>query len=168
MQENSKSAGEAGEPEAFACAMCGHCCEGSGGIVVSRRDLARLCMFLELTPEEFERRWCERHGGKLHVRAGESGACVFFEKETGCGVHAAKPDICRAWPYFRGNLVDSRSLAWAREFCPGIPRDCSHEDFVRLGLKCLEREDIVGRGGADEAGALQVRDIQERLGKPDS
>ena len=33
---------------AFDCHMCGHCCEGKGGIVVSPSDLQRLCDFLRM------------------------------------------------------------------------------------------------------------------------
>ena len=32
----------------FQCRMCGHCCEGRGGIVVSPADLTRLAAFLDL------------------------------------------------------------------------------------------------------------------------
>ena len=31
------------ETQAFSCKMCGHCCKGKGGIVVSPSDLKRLC-----------------------------------------------------------------------------------------------------------------------------
>lgn len=152
------------EAAAFECTMCGHCCEGKGGIVVSKKDLYRLCSHLHLDADEFERQWGERHGDKLHVRAGEKGVCVFFIDGAGCGVHEAKPDICRAWPYFRGNLVDSESHNLAKDFCPGISRECAHTEFVRQGVSCLIQEGLVGRGGRDEAGALQVADILMKNG----
>lgn len=145
--------------EAFVCAMCGHCCKGSGGIVVSGKDLSRLCAHLGLEPEAFEKNFGERRGGKLHVKAGQNGACVFFESGKGCAVHVAKPDICRAWPFFRGNLVDSESHALAMDFCPGISRECGHEEFVRQGLELLKNDGLVGGQGGDEAGALQVSDL---------
>ena len=79
----------------------------------------------------------------------------------------AKPDICRAWPYFRGNLLDADSLELSKEFCPGIPPDLAHADFVRQGLACLVREHLVGSAGADEANALQVADLIENLAEND-
>lgn len=148
----------------FDCARCGHCCEGSGGIVVSNADLARLCAHLGLEAGAFEARYGQRRGGKLHVKPGPDGRCVFFVQGTGCGVHEAKPDICRAWPYFRGNLADSESFAMAMDFCPGIPKGQPHEDFVREGLAYLKDAGLCGRGGADEAGALQVDDLARRPG----
>lgn len=63
---------------AFDCAMCGHCCEGRGGIVVSKKDLDRLCSFLDLDAKEFEKTLGERHANKLHVRVGDNGTCIFF------------------------------------------------------------------------------------------
>ena len=78
-------------------------------------------------------------------------------------MHIAKPDICRAWPYFRGNLIDSESYALAKDFCPGIPQEQSHEAFVRQGLSYLVRENLAGSFLADEAAALQVSDLLEAL-----
>jgi Fe-S-cluster containining protein len=154
-------------PEAvFDCLMCGVCCEGRGGIVVSDKDLERLCRHLALGPEAFEREWGERRGGKLHVRAGEDGYCVFFVKGRGCRVHEAKPDICRAWPFFRGNLLDEESFALAKADCPGISRHCGHESFAREGLGYLLREGLAGGGGEDEAAALRLDDLLEKYGFP--
>lgn len=144
---------------AFDCRMCGRCCMGKGGIVVSGKDLKRLCAHLACGPEDFENRYGQRRNGKMYIRSDETGCCLFFQKGIGCGVHAAKPDICRAWPYFRGNLVDSESLELAKGFCPGISREQSHGDFVKEGLAYLVREKLVGGSRKDEAGALQVADL---------
>lgn len=144
----------------FVCLRCGHCCEGSGGIVVSDADLDRLCTHFGLDAGAFAERYGQRRGGKLQVRPGADGWCVFFVPGHGCGVHEVRPDICRAWPYFRGNLSDSGSFAMAKDFCPGIPGGQTHADFVREGLASLTKAGICGRGGPDEAAALQVADIK--------
>lgn len=144
---------------AFDCRLCGHCCRGTGGIVVSAKDRERLCAFLAVTFEGFEAQYGQRRNGKLFIRSNETGYCIFFKENAGCGVHEAKPDICRAWPYFRGNLVDSESLELAKEFCPGIPQEQSHGDFIKEGLAYLVREELVGDSRKDEAGALQVADL---------
>ena len=144
---------------AFECANCGHCCTGKGGIVVSPKDLARLCAHLGMGAEAFEERFGERKGHKLVVRLGPDGACIFFSQEKRCGVHEAKPDICRAWPYFRGNLVDEESFVMAKDFCPGLKVEASFAEFVDEGLDYLAVNGLVGRGGATEARALQVDDL---------
>ncbi len=62
----------------FQCRMCGHCCEGRGGIVVSPADLTRLSAFLRLAPEEVVTRYGEHSGGKLKFRTGADGGGIFF------------------------------------------------------------------------------------------
>ncbi len=146
----------------FHCRKCGRCCEGKGGIVVSRFDLVRLCRHLGIKEEEFETRWGERRGGKLHVRS-EDGTCIFFTKEKGCTVHVAKPDICRAWPFFRGNLLDAESFALAKEDCAGILREQTHEEFTRHGLAFLVQKGLADHSGEDGAKALQVADLLAAL-----
>lgn len=146
----------------FDCMMCGHCCEGKGGIVVSNTDLERLCAHLSVSKEAFVERWGVLRANKLFIRSNGTH-CIFFQQNAGCQVHSAKPDICRAWPFFRGNLVDSESLALAKDYCPGIARDVSHADFARQGISYLERAGLAGHGRPDEAAALQVEDLKHLL-----
>ena len=126
-----------------------------------------MCGHLNVTAEVFEQKWGERRGGKLHIRATEEALCIFFVQGTGCAVHVAKPNICRAWPYFRGNLLDADSFELSKDFCPGIPAGLAHADFQRQGLACLVREHLSGNAGADEANALQINDLLENLAEND-
>lgn len=127
----------------FDCKGCGHCCEGSGGILVSPREVGRLCQFLSISREAFEKQYAEEANGKMRLRTGESGFCVFFAEDVGCGVHEAKPDVCRAWPFFRGNLIDPVSLELAKDYCPGIPKDMTFDDFVSEGVAYLHDTDLL-------------------------
>ncbi len=49
--------------EAFECQMCGHCCHGEGGIVMTEKDQKRLAEHIEITVDELiekytrETRW---------------------------------------------------------------------------------------------------------------
>lgn len=143
--------------EVFDCHMCGICCEGKGGIVVSPKDLARLCAYLNMTPDSFRNEYGDMHNGKLHVRSGDDDNCVFFVSGEGCAVHESKPDICRAWPFFRGNMVDPESLHMAKEFCPGIRQDATHADFVAEGRKYLHDHGLEASDPRCEANALLSR-----------
>ena len=144
---------------AFDCMGCGHCCQGRGGIVVAPRDLQRISDHLGLTPLDFEKAYGERKGQKLVIRMGDDGYCVFYRSGIGCGVHVAKPDVCRAWPFFRGNLLDPVSLDLAKEYCPGISREVGFAEFVRQGLSYLRQEDIGSNGGPKEANALNLNGV---------
>ena len=142
------------EPTVFTCRMCGHCCTGKGGIIVSPRDLERLAAHMGLAPETVLERYCERMGGKWQVRCGEDENCIFFQEGKGCSVHEGKPAICRAWPFFRGNLEDPLSWELAKDFCPGIVADADHADFAAQGLRYLRENDLLAHDPRCEANAL--------------
>ena len=138
----------------FDCVRCGQCCTGEGGIVVGPRDQTRLAAHLHMTIEAFLRTYTRTRAGKYLVCTGEDGRCVFFRDGVGCTVHTAKPDVCRAWPFFRGNMVDLISFAMAKEFCPGIARDATHAAFVAEGREYLREQRLEAHDGEHEANAL--------------
>ncbi len=127
--------------KAFECRMCGHCCQGEGGIVMTAHDRARLADHLGIGEDELVRRYSAERGGKLHLITGEDGYCVFFR--DGCSVHPGRPAICRAWPYFRGNLIDEISWEMIQEYCPGVNPAAGHAEFVRQGKQYLRDEELL-------------------------
>lgn len=127
---------------AFACRRCGECCRGRGGIILDSRDQERLAAHLGLTRRELLDQYAEERGGKHHLRVDENECCV-FQRGTDCGVHQARPDICRAWPFFRGNLVDASSWELAQDYCPGLNRRVDHAEFVRQGMVQLKEQGLV-------------------------
>ena len=143
----------------FSCKCCGHCCEGKGGIVMSRKDRERLAAHLGLSVEDMIAQYGEYANGKVRLQVGSNEKCVFFVQGTGCGVHVAKPDICRAWPFFRGNLLDPQSLALAKDFCPGIPASMSFEAFREEGLAYLRNEGLCTTE-QDAPRALFIEDLE--------
>ena len=145
---------EQGTPQAFACRMCGECCRGEGGIVVGPRDLPRLCSHLHMGAESLVARYGYKQDGKMKIRTGPDSYCIFFLHGTGCSVHISRPDICRAWPFFRGNMVDETSLSMAKECCPGINPAIGHDAFVRVGLRYLEQHQLKATDPEHEANAL--------------
>ena len=126
---------------AFECRMCGHCCHGEGGIVLSEKDRVRLAEYLEITVGELFEKYSEKRNGKWSLRTGNDGYCIFFEK--GCGVHPGRPDICRAWPFFRGNLIDATSWEMIQGYCPGVNAEAGHVEFVRQGRQYLRDESLL-------------------------
>jgi len=138
----------------FECRMCGACCQGQGGIVVGPRDLPRLCAHLHMHVESFIAVYCYMQNAKIAIRTSPDGYCIFFLPGIGCSIHIAKPDICLAWPYFRGNMLDEASFAMAKEFCPGINPVVGHDTFVRAGLRYLEEHQLRASDPKHEANAL--------------
>ena len=138
----------------FECRMCGQCCEGEGGIILGARDLARIAAGLRLSQEAFLEQYGILRNGKNQIRTGQDGKCIFFREGQGCIVHEHKPDVCRAWPFFRGNMVDAESLFLAKEYCPGIRGDATHEEFVAEGTRYLEEHELTASDPAAEGNAL--------------
>lgn len=126
---------------AFECRMCGHCCHGEGGIVMTGKDQKRLAEHLGISVDELIEKYAHERGGKLHLNVNDDLYCIFYKE--GCGVHPGRPDICRAWPYFRGNLIDSMSWEMIQEYCPGVNPEAGHEEFVRQGREYLHKEDLL-------------------------
>lgn len=138
----------------FRCRMCGRCCEGEGGIVLGPRDMRRLCARLGMDETTFMARYGVVRNGKNTIRAGGDGRCVFFEEGKGCSVHDGKPDVCRAWPFFRGNMVDPESLHMAKDYCPGIRAEADHAVFVAEGSRYLRAHALEAVDPVREARAL--------------
>lgn len=143
---------------AFDCKRCGHCCHGEGGIVMTDKDRQRLAAHLGLDVPAMLDKYAERAGEKYRLRSGADGYCVFFVEGKGCGVHPGRPDICRAWPYFRGNLVDEASWQMIQTDCPGVNRDAGHENFVDEGLRYRQEHDLEHETGPETPHALTLPD----------
>lgn len=148
-------------PLAFECRRCGHCCQGEGGILLTPKDQRRLAAHLGLTVAQTLADYAVTGAGAPQVRTGEDGWCIFFRQGEGCRIHPARPDVCRAWPFFRGNLIDEDSWRMIQTDCKGVNPECSHAEFVRQGLAYLLENDLIRPGDPDDPHALVVP-----LGKP--
>ena len=130
-KENQNKAGKKNRMKAFECRICGQCCFGEGGIFVREEEVDRIAAFLGITPVDFTTQFCEERNGRVYIRAGEDGFCLYYDKEKSCLIHPVKPDRCALWPFFPANVHDKDAWELAKEACPGINPDCSHEEFVR-------------------------------------
>ncbi len=117
--------------KAFECLTCGECCYGEGGISVGKEEIERIARFLQTTPERFVARACEDRHGRLYIRTGRDGYCLFYDPEENCRIHPVKPDRCSLWPFFPAIVNDRDNWELAKEACPGINPDCPFEEFVR-------------------------------------
>lgn len=127
---------EAGE--LFACRMCGDCCRGFGGTVVTPEERARIADFVGVAPEGFAEAYCRPSGSKMVLAQGADGYCVFFRGL--CTIHAVKPRMCRAWPFIRAVLVDVANWHSMAASCPGMRTDLP-DDVIRRSVAR-----ILGRG----------------------
>ncbi len=113
----------------FDCKRCNDCCTGEGGIVFEQAELPAAARILGLVPEEFVRQYCRPVEAGYLVLCGQDGRCSLLGPE-GCLVHAAKPAICRRWPYFDALINDAGAFEEAKLACPGLDPEADHADFV--------------------------------------
>lgn len=146
------------ENPAFTCLRCGGCCQGEGGIVLTDADMDRLCGHFGMERRAFAAAYVETVSGKKRLRTDAQGWCIFFA--GGCSVHPAKPAVCRAWPFFRGNMVDATSWQMAQDACPGINPGPGHAGFVAQGEVYL-RSLGVGQASTVGPNALSGRDARD-------
>ena len=142
--------------KSFSCQRCGHCCFGRGGIVVGQRDLPRLLAYFNMEKEAFLAKYTELFDDKPTLITGDDGFCYFFKEGAGCTIHEARPDVCRAWPYFRGNLIDELSFFMAKEDCSGIVKSVSHAVFAHDGYAYLKENNLLCQDKKTDGRALIV------------
>lgn len=123
---------------------------------MGQRDLPRLLVYLNMEKADFLARYTEIFDGKPVLITGEDGFCYFFKEGRGCTIHEARPDVCRAWPYFRGNLIDEFSFAMAKEDCPGIVKTVSHAFFAHDGYAYLKNNGLLCKDKSVDGRALIV------------
>lgn len=124
----------------FSCRRCGACCTGEPGHVwLAEEEVASLAAHCGMPREAFLGRYARRVYGMWSLREEEDGRCIFFARETGCSVYAARPRQCRTWPFWPRIVAERR--AWEEEaaHCPGMG---SGELFGRGRIEALAREPV--------------------------
>jgi Fe-S-cluster containining protein len=87
-------------------------------------------------PEEaFLFEYCEKKHGRLYIRTGGHGYCIFYDEERKCMIHPVKPQPCTLWPFYPALLWDPDNWEMAKGACPGINPDCPFEDFLKQSKK---------------------------------
>lgn len=118
-----------GPKEVFTCCLCGECCCGRGGILLSSREIDFLADYLKMDRDAFLREYVESSPSGLALKVNPAGVCI-LNQEGRCGVHPVKPRICRDWPFLPAILLEPDELEGAKSACPGIAPGCSHEEFL--------------------------------------
>ena len=107
-------------PFSFRCNRCCRCCHDKV-IRVNPYEVSRLAGQLGIGTTEFLRRYTFADGTAL--RATATGVCVFLST-SGCGVHPARPLVCRLYPLGR-HVRESGQESFIRQEleprCQGAP-----------------------------------------------
>lgn len=115
----------------FSCTRCGRCCGGAPGFVwVTDEEIRIAAQSLEISAEEFTRRYTRRLGTRRSLNEFENGDCEFLAYDGAglarCTIHAVRPTQCRAWPFWKSNLRSRRAWDQAARSCPGMNQGEHH------------------------------------------
>lgn len=107
------------EPLRFECQKgCNTCCNRPGVVYFSKEDIAAAANFLNIPQSEFKMKYLDRVNDSWFIDVGNN-PCPFLTL-NGCGIHSAKPQQCRAYPFWRENLLTRKQWKITAEICPGI------------------------------------------------
>lgn len=105
----------------FECLGCGRCCRGEpGGIFVTPEEEKRIAAFLELSADEFRRRYETGRWRFPSVKESRDGRCVMNCPDNRCRVYALRPVTCRTWPFWPEVLASPEAWNAAAAQCPGM------------------------------------------------
>lgn len=121
----------------FGCTQCGQCCTGSPGYVwITKEEVEKAAEFLKITPELFMRRYTRRVGPRIALTelAKKNYDCVFL-KDNRCTIYSVRPEQCRKFPWWPGNLKSRRSWEETAKRCEGI----NHENAPTVTLEEIQK-----------------------------
>ncbi|MHA1719303.1 MAG: hypothetical protein DRO88_10005 [Promethearchaeia archaeon] len=152
--DSEKSKFDPRPPFHFECLQCGNCCSDENTIVnltysdilriqwelnlsyIELLDIVGFYMFSEpMTKEQKDKMvlpHIETQNGPafLGLRKKDDGTCIFLNKNKKCKIYAARPDICRTFPFHFHSSPHKEQMekmditmvyaAKAIEYCPGI------------------------------------------------
>ncbi len=105
----------------FKCTECGQCCTGAPGYVwVGEEEVEEMAKFLNISVEEFSRRYLRKVLGRLSLLENPKTYDCVFLKEKKCQLYKARPKQCRTYPWWPALLKTEKDWIDAAEHCEGI------------------------------------------------
>jgi hypothetical protein len=98
---------------------CTACCEQPGDVYLTAEDRDRIAADLDLTPVQFEQRYCETVDGDLRLSTPDAPACHFLVA-GGCSIHHVKPLQCRTFPFWPEHVRVKSAWKGLSRYCPGV------------------------------------------------
>ena len=139
MEEAEMKAGE-DSSDVFTCTLCGDCCMGYGGTLVSEADAAAIARFLGIGAEDFAARFLTDSAlGKVLVQR-EDGRCAFWDRV--CTIHPVKPRMCRRWPFIPAVAEHPENWRAMAGSCPGMKAGAEPCVVARLARESLAAESV--------------------------
>lgn len=101
------------------CLQCANCCKSIPPIV-SKRDIKRIAIHLNLSPGQFEEKYTllDEDGDRVI----NASPCPFLEENNACRIYEQRPHACRAYPH-SGNFEFKKNINLHKrnaKYCPAL------------------------------------------------
>lgn len=112
----------------FECAQCGRCCAGpdEGYIWITRPEIEFLTKHLGITLKDARCEYLQRVGIRTTIiEEPRDRDCIFLNGkcgQKGCAIYPVRPNQCRTWPFWTGNIARPDDWNMVAQKCPGINR----------------------------------------------
>jgi Fe-S-cluster containining protein len=142
----------------FECTGCGNCCSGpdEGYIWVTRPEIELIANYLKMTREQLRKKYIKRVGLRSTIieQVGTND-CIFLREVDGrkrCMIYPVRPNQCRDWPFWPGNLARPGDWNRAAQKCAGINRGrhYSFDEIARIKANKKWWQDVKQRSGSSE------------------
>ncbi len=120
----------------FTCTGCGACCSKEPGYVwVSPAEIEQISAHLNISQEEFLKRYTRTVFGRVSLKERVNFDCVFL-KENRCQIYPVRPRQCRTFPWWKDNLESPAAWKETAQRCEGI----DHPDAPLISLETIQGE----------------------------
>ena len=136
----------------FSCIRCSACCRfDSGFVFLSEKDVSLLGTTLNMGYKEFIETYCrwvlsENRVFQLSLKEKSNYDCIFWVQDKNCSVYNARPQQCRAFPFWASIVSDESSWEMTAKCCPGMDKGSLNSvDSIEKWLAIRENEPIISR-----------------------
>jgi Fe-S-cluster containining protein len=108
---------------------------------VTREEIRAIADYLGRPDGKLERSEVRRVALRHSLTEKPNGDCIFLVRENGktsCAIHEVRPQQCRTWPFWEGNLKTPHDWNTASKNCPGMGRG-QHYSFEEIEAARLQK-----------------------------
>ena len=108
----------------FKCTKCGKCCTGAPGFVwLSTNDVEKIASFLKISIPAFKKNYTRQVKNKTSLIEDSITFDCIFLKNKKCTIYEARPLQCKAFPFWKDNLLSEEKWNSISKICEGINHD---------------------------------------------
>ncbi len=102
----------------FACRQCGACCKIEGYVWVGREAIRRIAGHLDLSVDEFGRKYLWRVDSRFALIEKPNRECIFWENS--CAIYPVRPPQCKTFPFWSEQLASQEAWERGTKACHGM------------------------------------------------